>query len=386
MGPGGVAALRVWRRRLWAAVAGAGVVCLALLAYAHGSAALRARGSAAGANAGTALGGVPAPGFTLTDQFGRRVGLAQFRGRAVVLAFVDSRCTTICPLTAATLRESQLLLGRSAARVQLLAVNVNAGANSVADMRQWSARRGMLHHWLFLTGTGNALRAVWKAYGVYVQVLNGALMHDAAVYVIGPRGGERELCTTQPSPLQADILAQGRDLATAAARTLGLRLAPRQTGPVPVPAFVPYGVATGTGSFAVRALVPLVAGRPQPVRVGEGAPALVDFFSPTCEACRRELPVLAAYARASRSAALPRPVMVDLDFGGFAGLATMPRSLRAAPPFPIVLDATGSLTDTCGVTALPYLALTSAHGRILWRHAGTMALPALLQQVRRVLG
>lgn len=40
----------------------------------------------------------PAPGFTLTDQHGQRLALSEFRGKAVVLEFMDSRCTTICPL------------------------------------------------------------------------------------------------------------------------------------------------------------------------------------------------------------------------------------------------------------------------------------------------
>src|ERR1700691_2626234 len=48
---------------------------------------------------GTKLPGVPAPDFTLTDQFGRRVSLRQFRGKVLVIAFVDARCTTVCPLT-----------------------------------------------------------------------------------------------------------------------------------------------------------------------------------------------------------------------------------------------------------------------------------------------
>ncbi|HWD63926.1 MAG TPA: redoxin domain-containing protein, partial [Solirubrobacteraceae bacterium] len=49
-------------------------------------------------DSGTALSG-PAPGFTLTDQFGHRVSLSSYRGRVVILAFNDSECTTICPLT-----------------------------------------------------------------------------------------------------------------------------------------------------------------------------------------------------------------------------------------------------------------------------------------------
>jgi len=55
---------------------------------------------------GSPLGGRPAPDFRLQDQFGRTVSLTQFRGRAVLLAFVDSRCSTICPLTTTSMLQA----------------------------------------------------------------------------------------------------------------------------------------------------------------------------------------------------------------------------------------------------------------------------------------
>src|SRR5215472_8407944 len=39
-----------------------------------------------------------APGFTLTDQAGKKISLAGFRGRTVVLTFMDSHCTDVCPI------------------------------------------------------------------------------------------------------------------------------------------------------------------------------------------------------------------------------------------------------------------------------------------------
>ena len=48
---------------------------------------------------GTSLGGRPALDFRLRNQFGQPMSLSQFRGKVVMLAFEDSECTTICPLT-----------------------------------------------------------------------------------------------------------------------------------------------------------------------------------------------------------------------------------------------------------------------------------------------
>jgi hypothetical protein len=40
----------------------------------------------------------PAPGFTLADQDGRTMPLSGWRGKVVVLEFMDPHCTDICPL------------------------------------------------------------------------------------------------------------------------------------------------------------------------------------------------------------------------------------------------------------------------------------------------
>ena len=59
-----------------------------------------------------------APGFTLTDQYGRPVSLRSYRGRIVLLAFTDSHCTTICPLTTSAMVDAKRLLGTAGSRVR----------------------------------------------------------------------------------------------------------------------------------------------------------------------------------------------------------------------------------------------------------------------------
>jgi cytochrome oxidase Cu insertion factor (SCO1/SenC/PrrC family) len=146
----------------------------------------------------TPLGGRPAPPFSLLDQHGERTSLSEFRGKVVVLTFIDSRCKTICPLTAEVFRDVQRVLGPSAAQVQLLAVNANPDHTSVNDVREWSVRHGMLRRWEFLTGRTSQLRRVWVAYAVSSTVEpNGEVSHIPAVYVIDQRGGERAVLLIQ---------------------------------------------------------------------------------------------------------------------------------------------------------------------------------------------
>lgn len=162
-----------------------------------------------------ALGGFPmsgnlAPDFHLTDQFGRSFTLSSLRGHEVVLAFIDARCKTLCPLTAQIMYYAKTQLGPSAAsQVDLVAVNANPAASSVADVQSWSNRHGMLHQWEFVTGTVQQLNAVYHQYNVYVQVNSNAnVVHDPITFIIDASGHERLYYETLDSNAQADLKSQ----------------------------------------------------------------------------------------------------------------------------------------------------------------------------------
>lgn len=54
-------------------------------------------------------------------------------------------------------------------------------------------------------------------------------------------------------------------------------------------------------------------------------------------------------------------------------------------PFAVGLDASGKVSSAYGVTALPFMAVLSAQGKILWRHVGVLPLPELQAQVKAAL-
>jgi len=161
------------------------------------------------------VGGFPmtgnlAPDFTLTDQFSRPVTLSSLRGHEVVLAFIDARCKTLCPLTAQIMYNARAQLGASAAsRVMLVAVNANPTATSVAEVQAWSINHGMLHQWLFLTGTAQQLQSIYHTYNVYVQVSSSELVeHDPVMFIIDATGHERLYFETLDSNNQSDLKSQ----------------------------------------------------------------------------------------------------------------------------------------------------------------------------------
>src|SRR5690348_564502 len=70
-----------------------------LLAISHSQATAKSTNASDYALGGFPLPGDLAPDFTLTDQFDHPVTLSALRGHEVVLAFIDSECKTLCPLT-----------------------------------------------------------------------------------------------------------------------------------------------------------------------------------------------------------------------------------------------------------------------------------------------
>jgi cytochrome oxidase Cu insertion factor (SCO1/SenC/PrrC family) len=136
-----------------------------------------------------------APGFTLTDQSGGPVSLASFRGRTVVLTFMDSHCTDICPLVSREFINARKDLGSAARNVVFIAVNVNPYHRRIADVASYSSAEGLdsIGSWHFVTGPLRDLRKVWSNYQVMVRApsRNADVIHTSLVYFIDPRGRER---------------------------------------------------------------------------------------------------------------------------------------------------------------------------------------------------
>ena len=149
---------------------------------------------------GTELSGA-APDFRLTDQTGSIVSLSDFRGKVVVLTFMDSLCTDTCPITAAQFRETYRQLDQNeAGRVVFLGVNVNVDASATADVlkatQDWHLDE--LPGWHFLTKDQEALETVWADYGVAAlpDPETHAILHTPGVFLIDRSGQKRWYVST----------------------------------------------------------------------------------------------------------------------------------------------------------------------------------------------
>jgi protein SCO1/2 len=161
---------------------------------------------------GTDLGRDVAPTFRLVDHRGVSVGLEEFRGKPVVLAFVFSNCPDVCRLTGAGLRQTAELLGGDAGQVQMLAISTDPGSDDAASVRRYLSRYQLTDRMLYLTGPAAALPGVWDDYHLFVNSdrTQGLEAHTDALFVLDKWGRERALLRSDFDP--AELAAGLRQL------------------------------------------------------------------------------------------------------------------------------------------------------------------------------
>jgi len=330
---------------------------------------------------GTALDRL-APDFTLSDQFGRPVSLHSFRGKVVLLAFNDSECTTLCPLTTAAMLDAKAMLGPAGSRVQLVGVDANPAAISLEDVFSYSELHGMLHQWDFLTGSLKQLRRAWKAYAVEAEIDRGLISHTPALFVIDPRGREAKVYITQQS--YAAIGQFGQILAREASGLL--------PGHPRVNSDLSYSHIAG---ISPTSSVALPRGGGGSVRVGPGRSARLSLFFATWDqgitSIAGHLDALNGYESSAAASGLPALTAVDErsvePSGGALSqfLSGLPRPLS----YPVAIDQSGRVADGYDVEGVPWFVLTSPSGRILWYWevdtSGWLSPGALTQHVRAAL-
>jgi cytochrome oxidase Cu insertion factor (SCO1/SenC/PrrC family) len=335
--------------------------------------------SAAAANqaldTGSSLGGQAAPDIRLVNQFGQRMALSQFRGKVVILAFVDSQCTNVCPLTTASMVEARQLLGAAGSKVQLLGVDANPKATSVPDVMSYSRVHAMVNQWDFLTGSLAQLQATWRAYHIAVQIQQGMIDHTPALMVIDQRGRERKIYLTQMAYTSIGQSAQ----------VLAQEVSSLLPGHPPLTSRRSLAYISGTSPAAKVTLPGVPSG---PVALGPGRPRLVLFFASwvaETSDLRGHLLALNGYARASRHGRLPGLVAVDEgSTEPSAGVvAAYLRGLGAPLAYPVAVDGAGRLADGYGVQDQPWFVLLSASGKIVWKHDGWLSVGALEAAARK---
>lgn len=131
----------------------------------------------------------PMQGFQLVDQEGRSVRLdGPFApGKAVVLTFMYTTCTTVCPEVGASLADLQAQLGEASGKVRLVSVTLDPANDTPQAMKDYLGRFRARPGWDFYTGSPDELRRLRRTFTQHVPG-EGPIM--PAYFLRSPRDGK----------------------------------------------------------------------------------------------------------------------------------------------------------------------------------------------------
>jgi protein SCO1/2 len=129
-----------------------------------------------------------APAVTLVREDGKRVLLSRELddGRPVLLNFIFTTCSSICPLMSRTLEEFQRKLGSEAARVHLVSISIDPEQDTPARLTEYARKFHAGPEWQYYTGTVAASLATQRAFDVY----RGEKMSHTAVTLLRSAPGK----------------------------------------------------------------------------------------------------------------------------------------------------------------------------------------------------
>jgi protein SCO1/2 len=109
------------------------------------------------------------PPVTVVRQDGTRMPLSKALddGRPVVLNFLFTTCTTICPVTAQVFAEFRGALGAQRSGVNMVSISIDPEYDTPQRLSDYAARFGADANWRFYTATLADSVAVQKAFETY---------------------------------------------------------------------------------------------------------------------------------------------------------------------------------------------------------------------------
>lgn len=127
------------------------------------------------------------PTVTMVDQRGRKVvfNKALDDGRPVILNFIFTSCTTICPVMTQIFTQVQARLAGELDKVHMVSVSIDPEYDTPARLAAYTKEHGVGTQWDFYTGSSDASIAVQKAFDAY---RGDKMNHEAVTLLRGPRG------------------------------------------------------------------------------------------------------------------------------------------------------------------------------------------------------
>jgi protein SCO1/2 len=152
------------------------------------------------------------PRLSLVREDGKRVEFPKDMddGRPVVLNFIYTTCTAICPMLSQTFAEFQRKLGAEAAKVRMVSVSIDPEQDTPMRLAEYAKRYGAGPQWTHYTGALEDSIKLQKAFGAY---FGDKMNHKPVVFLRAAPG--RPWVRLEGFTTPDDLVREYRQLATA---------------------------------------------------------------------------------------------------------------------------------------------------------------------------
>lgn len=111
------------------------------------------------------------PDVVLTDSHGKKVRLVDLLSRPhpVLLQFVFTSCTTVCPILSATFSQAQHDLANVSKDYEMISISIDPEYDTPARLDAYARRYHPAGNWIFLTGKREDIARVLRAFDALYQ-------------------------------------------------------------------------------------------------------------------------------------------------------------------------------------------------------------------------
>jgi protein SCO1 len=88
-------------------------------------------------------------------------------GKPVILNFIFTTCTTICPVMSQSFTQIQRRLGDDLRKVRMVSISIDPEQDTPARLAEYARKLDAGPQWTFYTGTMEAIISTQKAFGAY---------------------------------------------------------------------------------------------------------------------------------------------------------------------------------------------------------------------------
>ncbi len=143
--------------------------------------------------------GAEVPDLSFTDQDGRSIHIAQYRGRALLMTFIYTRCPLpdYCPRMSRNFSEIQTALvkaPRMREKVQLLSISFDPEFDTPQVLRQYGAAyagrasQDPFRYWTFASGSAEEIKKAALFFGLSYWRESGQIVHSLRTALVGADG------------------------------------------------------------------------------------------------------------------------------------------------------------------------------------------------------